>query len=164
MLFVVIEMFVNVIMEKFEEQAELAHLPITANDISDFADVWSLFDPKAHGRIPVELITFIPSPEEPEMKYPGGEQMYPMGFLEELSERCPLLGANQQFEEELSEKVSQKPRLFVTKRQPLTAGAGAVGSWGPSRWRARRSRWGSGECGWASCALRPARRKGSIDT
>ena len=147
MLFIVIEMFVNVIMEKFEEQAELAHLPITANDISDFSDVWSLFDPKAHGRIPVELITFIPSPEEPEMKYPGGEQMYRMGFLEELSERCPLLGANQQFEEELSEKVSQKPRLFVTKRQPLTAGAGAVGSWGPSRWRARRSRCGSGERG-----------------
>ena len=32
MLFVVIEMFVNVIMEKFEEQAELAHLPITGRN------------------------------------------------------------------------------------------------------------------------------------
>lgn len=48
MLFIVIEMFVNVIMEKFEEQAELAHLPITSNDIMDFAEVWSRFDPKAH--------------------------------------------------------------------------------------------------------------------
>ena len=56
MLFIVIEMFVNVIMEKFEEQAELAHLPITSNDIVDFGEVWSRFDPKAHGRIPEELM------------------------------------------------------------------------------------------------------------
>lgn len=115
MLFIVIEMFVNVIMEKFEEQAELSHLPITTNDIMDFADVWSRFDPKAHGRIPVELMA-IP-PDDPRLEktqdnlegvvvYPGGEQKFKKGFLEELSERLPLLGANPEFEEELSEKVS----------------------------------------------------------
>ena len=49
MLFVVIEMFVNVIMEKFEEQAEQADLPITSNDIEDFKECWSALDPKASG-------------------------------------------------------------------------------------------------------------------
>ena len=104
MLFIVIEMFVNVIMEKFEEQAELSHLPITSNDVMDFADVWSLFDPKAHGRIPVELISI---PEgSGEVQYPGGELKFTKGFLEELSDRLPLLGADPDFEEEMSEKVS----------------------------------------------------------
>ena len=112
MLFIIIEMFVNVIMEKFEEQAELAHLPITSNDIMDFADVWSLFDPKAHGRIPVELMSIPPGDlrlqETGEVEYPGGELRFKKGFLEELSERVPLLGASPEFEEELAENLGTK--------------------------------------------------------
>jgi hypothetical protein len=111
MLFIVIEMFVNVIMEKFEEQAELAHLPITSNDIMDFAEVWSRFDPKAHGRIPEELMSI--SKDSGPVLYPGGELEFEKGFLEELSERVPLLGADPNFENDLSEKVSDDRRLSL---------------------------------------------------
>eukprot|EP01044_Picomonas_judraskeda_P006323 COSAG03_NODE_625_length_6661_cov_84.309357_3_plen_155_part_00 len=125
MLFIVIEMFVNVIMEKFEEQAELAHLPITANDITDFADVWSLFDPKAHGRIPVELMSIPPGDprleDTGEVQYPAGEQGFNKGFLEELSERVPLLGASPEFEEQLAENLGTKRCATISQGQCIGA-------------------------------------------
>ena len=112
MLFVVIEMFVNVIMEKFEEQAELAHLPITVNDLLDFAQVWALFDPKAHGRIPEELFT-IPPGSAP-VQYPGGDDSYEKGLIEELNDRLPILGCNAEFEERRAAEVNASPtQLYV---------------------------------------------------
>ena len=92
--------------------------------------MWSRFDPKAHGRIPVELMT-IP-PNDPRLEktkdnlegvvvYPGGEQTFKQGFLEELSERVPLLGANPEFEEDLSEKVRRSPGVRLLPNQSCRA-------------------------------------------
>jgi hypothetical protein len=73
------------------------------NDMMDFAEVWCLFDPKAHGRIPEELFD-IPEGSEP-VRYPGGEETHSLGFLQELSRRVPILGCDPTFEAERAAKV-----------------------------------------------------------
>jgi Ca2+-binding EF-hand superfamily protein len=50
-MFTTLEMFVNVVLQSFEDLTNAAGLPITLADISSFAHVWKQYDPLAEGWI-----------------------------------------------------------------------------------------------------------------
>lgn len=52
----------------------------------------------------------IPVGQSP-VQYPGGDLVFEKGFLEELAENVPLLGADREFESDLSEKLGTEPLL-----------------------------------------------------
>ena len=54
-----VEMFVNIILAKYEEVAHLKSLPVTSNDIKDFVSTWKKYDSKASGWISHEQLQLL---------------------------------------------------------------------------------------------------------